>query len=59
VTAVPLNHVPLLRWRFTDAAGDPVDLDVHMRAHAHVEDHIRRPKDSGAQRFPFTDIDAN
>jgi hypothetical protein len=44
---------------YTDAAGDPVDLDVHMRAHAHVEDHIRRLKDSGAQRFPFCDIDAN
>ena len=44
---------------YTDAAGDPVDLDVHMRAHAHVEDNIRRIKDSGAQRFPFTDIDAN
>jgi len=44
---------------YTDAAGDPVTLDVHMRAHAHVEDHIRRLKDSGATRFPFTDIDAN
>ncbi|MGH2696380.1 MAG: IS1380 family transposase [Actinomycetota bacterium] len=44
---------------YTDAHGDPVDLDVHMRAHAHVEDHIRRLKDSGAQRFPFCDIDAN
>lgn len=44
---------------YTDAAGDPVDLDVHMRAHAHVEDHIRRLKDSGANRFPFVDIDAN
>ena len=44
---------------YTDDAGDPVDLDVHMRAHAHVEDNIRRLKDSGAQRFPFTDIDAN
>jgi hypothetical protein len=44
---------------YTDAAGDPVELDVHMRAHAHVEDDIRRLKDSGAQRFPFTDIDAN
>ncbi len=30
-----------------------------MRAHAHVEDHIRRLKDSGAQRFPFVDFDAN
>lgn len=45
---------------YTDADGDdPVTLDVHMRAHAHVEDNIRRLKDSGAQRFPFTDIDAN
>jgi Transposase DDE domain group 1 len=44
---------------YTDAAGDPVALDAHMRAHAHVEDHIRRLKDSGASRFPFCDIDAN
>ena len=44
---------------YTDAGGDPVSLDVHMRAHAHVEDNIRRLKDSGAQRFPFTDFDAN
>ena len=44
---------------FTDGDGDPVDLDVHMRAHAHIEDHIRRLKDSGASRFPFVDIDAN
>jgi hypothetical protein len=44
---------------YTDAAGDPVELDVHMRAHAHVEDNIKRLKDSGATRFPFVDIDAN
>ncbi len=44
---------------YTDTAGEPVALDVHMRAHAHVEDHIRRLKDSGAGRFPFVDIDAN
>lgn len=44
---------------YTDAAGDPVTLDVHMRAHAHVEDNIRRLKDSGATRFPFVAIDAN
>ncbi len=44
---------------YTDAEGDPVTHDVHMRAHAHVEDHIRRLKESGAQRFPFCDIDAN
>jgi hypothetical protein len=44
---------------YTDANGHPVNLDADMRAHAHVEDHIRRLKDSGAQRFPFVDIDAN
>jgi hypothetical protein len=44
---------------WTDQAGDPVDLDVQMRAHAHVENHIRRLKDSGLCRFPFTDRDAN
>ena len=44
---------------YTDASGDPVALDVHMRAHAHVEDHIKRLKESGANRFPFTDINAN
>jgi hypothetical protein len=30
-----------------------------MRAHTHVEDHIRRIKDSGGHRFPFRDIDAD
>ena len=30
-----------------------------MRAHAHVEDNIKRLKESGANRFPFTDINAN
>lgn len=54
---------PSLQFRYwghyTDAEGNPVTLDAHMRAHAHVEDHIRRLKDSGAHRFPFTDIDAN
>ncbi len=44
---------------FTDQAGDPVTLDGHMRAHAHVEDHIRRLKDSGLERFPFSDLEAN
>ena len=47
------------RGHYTDATGDPVALDVHMRAHAHVEDHIKRLKDSGASGFPFTDISAN
>ncbi|MGH9213544.1 MAG: IS1380 family transposase, partial [Acidimicrobiales bacterium] len=44
---------------WTDQAGDPVDLDKTMRAHARVEDNIRRLKDSGANRFPFRDLDAN
>ena len=44
---------------YTDAAGDPVDLDTHMRAHARVEKHLGRLKDSGASRFPFCDLDAN
>jgi hypothetical protein len=44
---------------YTDQVGDPVDLDTSMRAHAHVEDHIRRLKDSGLCRFPFRDLDAN
>ena len=30
-----------------------------MRAHAHVEQHIQRLKDSGLCRFPFTSFEAN
>ena len=44
---------------YTDQPGDPVTLDATMRAHAHVEDHIRRLKDSGLCRFPFRDLAAN
>lgn len=44
---------------FTDQAGTPVDLDVSMRGHARVEDHIRRLKASGLERFPFTNLEAN
>ena len=44
---------------YTDSDGDSVELDRHMRAHAHVEDNIRRLKDSAASRFPFCDFDAN
>lgn len=55
--------LPDLEYRFwghyTDQDGDPVELDRQMRAHAHVEDHIQRLKDSGLQRFPFTDSEAN
>jgi len=47
-------------WGFyTDQPGTPVDLDVAMRAHAHVEDHIARLKHSGLCRYPFTDLAAN
>ena len=47
-------------WGFyTDQDGDPRDLDVTMRAHAHVEQHICRLKDSGLCRFPFTSFEAN
>jgi hypothetical protein len=30
-----------------------------MRAHAHVENHIARLKDSGLCRFPFSSFVAN
>ena len=54
---------PSLQYRYwghyTDNTGKPVELDAHMRDHAHVEDHIKRLKDSGLERFPFTDLDAN
>ena len=47
-------------WGFyTDCEGDPVALDAFMRAHAHVEEHISRLKDSGLCRFPFSDLEAN
>ena len=47
-------------WGFyTDRDGDPVTLDATMRAHAHVEAHIARLKDSGLCRFPFFDFSAN
>jgi hypothetical protein len=44
---------------YTDQAGDPVALDCFMRAHAHVEEHIARLKDSGLCRFPFSSLEAN
>lgn len=47
-------------WGFyTDAEGTPAELDARMRAHAHVEQHIARLKDSGLCRFPFTSFSAN
>ena len=44
---------------YTDADSTPVELDAHIRDHAHVEDHIKRLKDSGLERFPFTNLNAN
>jgi Transposase DDE domain group 1 len=54
---------PSLLYRYvgfyTDQSGDPVSLDVFMRAHAHVEETIARLKDSGLLRFPFTKLFSN
>jgi len=54
---------PSLEYRYwgsyTDRTDDPVDLDVTMRAHAHVDNHIERLKESGPCRFPFSDFEAN
>ncbi len=54
---------PSLEYRYwghyTDQDGDPVTLDCFMRAHAHVEEHIARLKDSGLLRFPFSNLEAN
>jgi len=55
--------LPDLEYRFwghyTDQDCDPAELDRKMRAHAHIEDHIQRLKDSGLERFPFTAWEAN
>lgn len=55
--------LPDLEYRFwghyTDQDGNPAELDRLMRAHAHVEDHIQRLKESGLCRFPFVDLEAN
>ena len=54
---------PSLEYRYwghyTDQDGEPVELDQSMRAHAHVELHIARLKDSGLLAFPFSDLEAN
>lgn len=50
-------------WRYrgfyTDAQGDPAELDAHNRAHAKIEDTIARLKDSGLNRMPFSDYHTN
>jgi len=54
---------PSLEFRYwghyTDQDGEPTELDCTMRAHAHVELHIGRLKDSGLLSFPFSDLCAN
>lgn len=44
---------------YTDQHDTAIELDLFMRAHAHVEDHIQRLKDSGLCRFPFRNLEAN
>ena len=47
-------------WGFlTDTAGSPARVDALMRRHAHIEDSIKRLKDSGLARMPFTAWNAN
>ena len=50
-------------WRYrgfyTDADGNPAQLDAHMRAHARIENTIAALKDSGLKRMPFSDFDTN
>ena len=54
---------PSDEWRYwghwTDNDLTPAQSDADIRAHARVENTIARLKDSGANRFPFTDLDAN
>ena len=45
--------------QWTDNDLTPAQADADIRAHARVENNIARLKDSGANRFPFTDLDAN
>ncbi len=54
---------PSLEYRYwgfyTDVEGEVAELDLTMRQHAHVENHIARLKDSGLCRLPFSDFEAN
>ncbi len=55
--------IPSLDFRYwgswTDQDGDLRELDATMRAHAPVENHIQRLKDSGLTSMPFTSVAAN
>ena len=54
------SEAPQRYWgHWTNLEGSPAARDADMRAHARVEDHIARLKDSGAKRFPFSDLEAN
>lgn len=44
---------------YTNLDGEAIEVDLLMRNHAHVEQHIQRLKDSGLCRFPFSDLAAN
>ncbi|MDE0440363.1 MAG: IS1380 family transposase, partial [bacterium] len=54
---------PTLEWRYwghwTDSHAPAPQADLDMRRHARIEGHIARLKDSGANRFPFTNLAAN
>ena len=54
---------PSLDYRYfgfySSEDGTPSELDLLMRSHAHVENHIGRLKDSGLTRFPFSNFQAN
>ncbi len=54
---------PSLEYRYwghySDQDGEAVELDLTMRAHAQVELHLQRLKDSGLLAFPFSDLEAN
>lgn len=62
-TGAQRSLIPALDFRYwgfwTDQDGDPRELDATMRAHAHVENHIQRLKDSGLRSMPFTKFAAN
>ena len=44
---------------WTDSTADAPESDRDIRAHARVENNIARLKDSGANRFPFTNLNTN
>jgi len=51
---------PSLEYRYfgfyTDCEGDPVELDVTMRAHAHVEQHIERTQGLWTHPLPLREL---